>query len=321
MSTTQPYAGSAATPPPEDEDYLVAHYQRIRKLDSKFLIHLLVALSVSVLFLFVFHWAADSPSETFWWWIYPFGFFTMSLTAHYYFSNTLYWKGVLSLIIIFNVILFLTWGLTQPVGEMKLEPPWFIYPALISAMGCVAFHFIQKKDWASAILHEYWLVCLTFFLSWLFYGRGFPWWVYPCFTLAIPVIIYHMIFVQGDRRLWSVLGMVLVIVNIMLFLTWEFTAVAFPWFIFPLAVSAGLIYWLYKRWKTTEGRFKPVHWGSGSRSQSVPIASADSGNLDHDPTPINVPQFYSGSPSQPAGSPTNRPAPNMANEDYEDIVV
>lgn len=52
MSTTQPYAGSAATPPPEDDDYLVAHYQRIRKLDSKYLIHLLVALSVSVLFLF-----------------------------------------------------------------------------------------------------------------------------------------------------------------------------------------------------------------------------------------------------------------------------
>lgn len=50
--STQPYAGSAATPPPEDEDYLIAHYQRIKKLDSKFLIHLLVALSVSVLFLF-----------------------------------------------------------------------------------------------------------------------------------------------------------------------------------------------------------------------------------------------------------------------------
>ena len=222
----------------------------------------------------------------------------------------------------------------------KLEPPWFIYPALISTMGCVAFHFLQKKDYASAMLHEYWLVCLTFFLSWLFYGRGFPWWyvlealltsmathfilrkrVYPCFTLAIPVIIYHMIFVQGDRRLWSVLGMVLVIINMMLFLTWEFTAVAFPWFVFPLAASAGLIFWLYKRWKTTEGRFKPVYWDSSSRSQSLPIAEADSGNIDHEPTPSDVPQFYSGTPTPPAGSPSNRPAPNVTNEDYEDIVV
>jgi len=54
----------------------------------------------------------------FWWWIYPFGFFAMTLTAHYFFSNAQYWKGALALIIIFNVILFLTWGLTQPVGEM-----------------------------------------------------------------------------------------------------------------------------------------------------------------------------------------------------------
>jgi len=50
MSTTQPYSGSVASPP-EDDDYLVAHYQRIRKLDSKFLIHLLVAMGVSMLLL------------------------------------------------------------------------------------------------------------------------------------------------------------------------------------------------------------------------------------------------------------------------------
>jgi hypothetical protein len=66
MSASQqyPYSGSPASSPPEDEDYLVAHYQRIRKLDSKFLIHLLVALGISVLFLLGKH-GSDLYLESF----------------------------------------------------------------------------------------------------------------------------------------------------------------------------------------------------------------------------------------------------------------
>ncbi len=50
-------------------------------------------------------------------WVYPFFFFAMTLSAHYFFGAKQYYEGVLALVVIANVMMFMTWGLTKSTGK------------------------------------------------------------------------------------------------------------------------------------------------------------------------------------------------------------
>jgi hypothetical protein len=41
----------------------------------------------------------------------------MTLSAHYFFGAKQYYEGVLALVVIANVIMFMTWGLTKSTGK------------------------------------------------------------------------------------------------------------------------------------------------------------------------------------------------------------
>ncbi len=70
--------------------------------------------------------------------------------------------------------------------------------------------------------------------------------------------MYRLKYVHNEQRTWVLVGVVLLDINVVLFLTWGFTDVAFPWWPFPAAASLALVVWLYMKWKNGAGQFERV---------------------------------------------------------------
>lgn len=59
------------------------------------------------------------------------------------------------------------------------------------------------------------------------------------------------------------MGVILLVVNLILFIIWEFTSSDFPWFpwfIIPLAISVVVQIILFARWKTQKYKYKTPVW-------------------------------------------------------------
>jgi hypothetical protein len=285
IESGEPSAPTDYTPTPGaepvsnvDEDVIQAGLTKFKSISRAFQLHLLIAFSVCSILFFIWHWSVEpNPQEGFWWWVYPFFFFAMTLSAHYFFGAKQYYEGVLALVVIANVMMFMTWGLTKSTGW------WFIFPMFGSAMILVIIQRLitGSKTWFQVITHEYALLNGMLFLTWLTFGQGFPWFIYPLFLLALPLIVYRLKYVHNETRTWVLVGVVLLDINIVLFLTWGFTNVAFPWWPFPAAASLALVVWLYMRWKNGVGQFERV--GNYNPSQVYePVGN----------TPQQAPQYF-----------------------------
>jgi hypothetical protein len=138
----------------------------------------------------------------------------MTLSAHYFFGAKQYYEGVLALVVIANVMMFMTWGLTKSTGkyytfviditrywtEIQLFTNlsiwiayklfagwWFIFPMFGSAMILVIIQRLitGSKTWFQVITHEYALLNGMLFLTWLTFGQVMIQFTYPNTTCII----------------------------------------------------------------------------------------------------------------------------------------
>jgi len=83
------------------------------------------------------------------------------------------------------------------------------------------------------------------------------------FILALPLVHYRLIVNWKDKRICTHVGVILLVVNLILFIIWEFTSSDFPWFpwfIIPLAISVVVQIILFARWKTQKYKYKTPVW-------------------------------------------------------------
>lgn len=185
----------------------------------------------------------------FWWFFYPFLVFSFTIPAHHFFTEAKWDKIGITFGVVLNLTLFLTWAFRMPLGNTKdctknideeghfmvgdtFTAPWPIFPAAATAIIAVFAHYMrqpkEQRKWFRLLLNEYWIINVSFFLIWLFYGQGHPWFLYPLFALALPVVLHRMRFVYKETRLWAYVAVVLIVINLLLFLAWIFTDTGFP---------------------------------------------------------------------------------------------
>jgi hypothetical protein len=201
----------------------------------------------------------------FWWFFYPFLAFAFTVTSHNFFSEGKYERIAVTFVIVFNLTLFLTWAFRMPLGNTQVcaenvgpdglfyagdtfTAPWPIFPLAITAVAGVAVHYLrqpkEQRKWFRLLLNEYWIINGSFFLIWLFYGQGHPWWIYPLFALALPVVIYRMRYIYKETRMWAYVAVFAIDLNLILFLAWIFTHDSFPCTFFqrPALVEMLILY-------------------------------------------------------------------------------
>jgi len=256
-------------------------------------IHLGIAVCASLICVFVWHWY--STDYKYWWWIFPCCFFAMTLSLHVFIPQRAWWKMSVALVSVANIAMFLGWALDDVYSF-----PWYIYPLFVSGMIMVIAYFVKYKPEKkpTMLLIEYGLLMLMLFLTWLYTmtpllpGTTHPWWLYPLFLCALPFLNVGMKMKYGETRPYAYLAVNLIDVNVMLFFCWVFTTAAFPWFIIPWVISAGVIALVYFKLR---GKYQ------------VPQVSADGANeaiiSSSQPTVI-----VTSSPAQPVSYGTTGPA-------------
>lgn len=231
----------------------------------------------------------------FWWFFYPLLFFAFSVPAHHFFLESKWEKMAIMFVIMLNIGLFLTWAFQLPLGDAaqcasyvnpvdgsvvipaRSTPPWPIFPAAVSLIGAVAAHYLKQpkesRRWFRLLLNEYWIVNGACFLIWLFFGQGFPWWIFPLVVLALPVVIYRMRYDYKETRMWTYAAVISIALNLLLFLTWIFTATGFPWPLFPLGLCGALVFYLMRREAAAAqaGSAPAASWEGGSDASIVTI--------------------------------------------------
>eukprot|EP01126_Amoeba_proteus_P040855 TRINITY_DN4382_c0_g1_i1.p1 TRINITY_DN4382_c0_g1~~TRINITY_DN4382_c0_g1_i1.p1 ORF type:complete len:210 (+),score=36.58 TRINITY_DN4382_c0_g1_i1:75-704(+) len=99
---------------------------KVREMTWYLQIHIIIAVVTCATAFVVWHYVS---LNTFWWWVYPIFFFSISITGHIFFPEEKYLEGVVIISIIVNVMFFITESLTS-----RNFPHWFLWPAGISIM-------------------------------------------------------------------------------------------------------------------------------------------------------------------------------------------
>eukprot|EP01127_Copromyxa_protea_P001768 TRINITY_DN11689_c0_g1_i1.p1 TRINITY_DN11689_c0_g1~~TRINITY_DN11689_c0_g1_i1.p1 ORF type:complete len:323 (+),score=44.61 TRINITY_DN11689_c0_g1_i1:13-981(+) len=220
-------------------------------------LHVLFAFVITTICFLVWHYTETvADVSTHWWWIYAFFFFALTITVHTFISSEQYMKAVVSSVLVINLMLFISDGLTSSTGY----PQWFLYPWLVSAMLMLALHhYVYGKITVLQLgFYEYFLVMVLFFLIWVDTQhivapageRPFPWFFIPLFIFAIPLVIGHVRTSYQEYRVWVHVSITLIILNLMLFVIWGFEDSTFPWFIFVWLITGAVvsgIWWKYLR--------------------------------------------------------------------------
>eukprot|EP01122_Echinamoeba_exundans_P009302 TRINITY_DN3250_c0_g1_i2.p1 TRINITY_DN3250_c0_g1~~TRINITY_DN3250_c0_g1_i2.p1 ORF type:complete len:205 (+),score=38.16 TRINITY_DN3250_c0_g1_i2:896-1510(+) len=190
--------------------------------------------------------------------------------------------------------------------------PWWIYPAIVSAMVLVPFYgktreHLNLSDRYNLIWLEYWLLNLALFLTWAnAIPLGHPWFFYPLILLAIPLIMFRVRVHYKETRIPVLVGIPLVMINLCCFLGWGFSESAWPWFIIPLGLSVGieaLLIWRFRGHTTHEYiPDQPTPAATAAPVQSDPWANGGYQQTPGQPMPQPVPYNASGY-ANPFGSP------------------
>jgi len=198
-------------------------------------VHLGLAAIICSVSVIVWHYINTSPLTAIWWWIYPFFFFALTLTAQIHFENRKYWRGLVSIVILIDLMLFLTDGLTS-----TRFPQWWIFPVGASVMLLLAAYQWKYKELPipSFAFYEHILLHFLLFFYWLETPKIFPWWIIPFFVLGVPIAILYMKIIYDETRLWRYVMVSLIILNVLIFLVWGFLNTPIPWF---LAVWFGSV--------------------------------------------------------------------------------
>jgi len=233
-----------------EDDFIFRPMEDVKKLPLFFRIHITIAISSSLTTFFIWRWTTGSdPSfAPVWWWIYPVFFFAMTLCAHkYLLLDKSYYKGTYILIGLVNAMLFLTNYLMLTGSHIVF--PWFIYPLGVSVMAClVIYRFEVPKNYSilKLLTHQYFVLNIILFITWLTTG-GFPWFFYPLLVLAYPLLAMYAKQVYNETRFVIFATLLNIDICLITFITWAFTYVAFPWFLFVWGILGTLNFFVWFR--------------------------------------------------------------------------
>jgi len=236
------------------DDFVLKPIETVYSFSLLTKIHVGVGLLTCVACFLVWHYIAPDPSTSFWWWIYPWFCFAMTLSAQLHYQREQYWRGIIITVILLNFMIFLTDGLTS-----EGFPKWWIYPAAASAMALIAIYAWKYEGFSqiTTAFYEYLIANVLFFLVWLENTHDmFPWWIIPMFILAIPLVIVYMRNAYTEYRIWLYLIVSLILIDVMIFLVWGFVDSDFPWFLLLWGASVVAIVFLF--WKNKNNIYEVV---------------------------------------------------------------
>jgi len=268
------------------DDFLHRPIDAVQRLTMDLKIHLGVASFVCGLCFIIWHYTTLSPIFYIWWWIFPFFFFGLTLTGHFYYkAGDLMFRGVVVLVIEVNLMLFVTDGLTQLGGF----PRWFFYVwGSTAAIGVFIYYFKfnTQEPRVTMVFYEYVIINVVLFLAWLStdWPRPFPWFLIPACLLAIPTVIFYMRDVYGESRWWLYVIVTLIFLNLMCFFIWGFTTVPWPWFLlvfFPSGAIIGFLFFRYRNDDYSVVRVGPSDVQTGSFPAASPPPMAKTGEYDN----------------------------------------
>eukprot|EP01121_Diplochlamys_sp_Union-15-3_P016937 TRINITY_DN5867_c0_g1_i1.p1 TRINITY_DN5867_c0_g1~~TRINITY_DN5867_c0_g1_i1.p1 ORF type:complete len:340 (-),score=34.45 TRINITY_DN5867_c0_g1_i1:44-1003(-) len=281
----------------ETNDYLKNQLETVKKIDLLMKIHLLAALIISSICFFVWHWTSthNNIHREFWWWIYPVLSCLMTLSLHYFMSQKQPFRAVAAIVILINVLVILTWALTDPKAF-----PWFMYVNFGTAMILISvYYFLYKREhmWPLTI-HLYWLLNAMLFFTWVFTNRGFPWFFYPLLALAFPIVIRRLKTKHNESRRWVLSGVFFLWLGCIVFVTWGFSNSNFPWFLFAWMGFIIAVVVIYMRTKNDPPptTFEPIAV-TPSPDVKVDLSHLSSQTEDHPPvsgTTSLYPPIYPG---------------------------
>jgi len=232
------------------------------------------------------------------WWLYPIFGFAITLTAHYYYTTNDLWKGVVTIVIIINIMLMVI-DMFENRGKFR----FFYYCWSVSLMVALAARAKMFGDipYLHLAFYEYCIFNVIMFIVWLnelpkgTKDATFPWFFLPICILAVPLQVWWLRANLNEYRLWIYVAVSLITLNIMMFLIWGFVHSTWPWFIVPWAISGvGIL----AMWRF----FKGGQYSTISDPNITPAASPYQGSMDASAPSVYAPTVY-GNPSSPYATP------------------
>ena len=117
---------------------------------------------------------------------------------------------LLNQLAILNITLWMTYALRIPISPD--DRPWPIFPTFVSSLIYFTGHYFfgtpaDKRRLIRLVLNLFWSINSFLFIVWVIYDqRSFPWFIFPLFTLSLPLILYRMRFIHKEARQWPYVG-------------------------------------------------------------------------------------------------------------------
>jgi len=254
-----------------ENDILWESYESVMSMSIWKKIHWSLAIVVTSVLIFVWRYVEEEPSDSFWWWIIPMFLFTISLTLHHHFESKKYEDGIVKSTILLNILLYLSNVLSMDTDEYVFF--WWVYPAILSIMLVVPYYkystdikshkamvsaikaasptaeiIPHEINWYRLAIFEYICISAALFLTWVNVKLGHPWFFYPIFVMASPLLYWKMRR-SSEKRLWVLVLPQIILINLIVFVAWAFTTSKIPWFLPVLGVSCLVVAFLWVRWK------------------------------------------------------------------------
>jgi len=201
-----------------------------------FRVHFFVALTLSTASFVI--WALQAWAASGWpWFVYVWGGFIASLSAHFYLVEQPQKQWLPFHFVLFsvtNICVFMSWTFA---GDYKHA--WFLQVLAATALVLgvhATLSVFKTSDHKYLYTHitAYTLLNTLCFVIWMDEGKGFPWFLYAIFGLAIPLHLHWCLHFPFENTGWRIHAGLFVFAQLILFFSWATTSMNFPWFFFPL---------------------------------------------------------------------------------------
>jgi len=217
------------------------------KCPVSFQVHIVVAAIFCLGSLIVFHWISVPLTLPFWWWIFFFVLFGMTLPLHYYFYQDKFWKGIVAAALVFNFGLVIIWSLAfQTSGcvgcQTPLNYPWWIFSFLGTGLIGVPIYYLKVAPRENKFTFLFILYCILNIFSFCFWFFSFrtlyPWFIFPLFLLAMPLVFYRMWYnMKMNSHLYPHIYVQLTLLNLFFYFVWAGFHPVFPFYLIIFFIS------------------------------------------------------------------------------------
>lgn len=239
------------------------------QLSRSFKLHVITGVGLSLLattiWLFVEFFRDHWP-----WFIHVWALFLLTISFHFYFFIRP--KELLQLHVTWFVILNTMFLVSWFFARSTWGTPWFLY-TFFGLSILLAFHFIYQTLADNSAKHLYFhfalwcLISVLCFSIWL-EKKGYPWFIYPFYSLALTFAIHYSLFYHPGNLL-NLHFFIFLPVQLMLFFAWGSVG-GFPWFFFVLIGWGLLLLGHWWKFKPTSSSTSPENHQSENPPEYYP---------------------------------------------------